>query len=598
MKNFPYRALCLILTLTVRTCVPLPVPAQTDTQMKAILVFSGASAEEDLDAEEVERYLHYLSHPLEINFAGLSRLISSGLMSRYQAASLEDYRASTGDILSLTELSYVDGFDPEYAALLKPFISFRSRSLPGERPDSTLYRQEIVSKAAVRKDEYNYGLKTKASFKDLAEASFACRKTYSDKGNLPPPSSLSFNVTLNGRRYPWRVMAGDYNLRYGQGLALWSGMSLGGFSSSSSFQKRPAGLSPSYSWSGIGSHRGLAADFQAGRFIFSAFTSCPSLKERGLVNILAGGNIGWAGKDGHASLSAYGIMGEEPGGKVSGDIRWNIRGLVLFGETALDLHSGSLAADAGATMPLGEGWRANCVLRRYPADFSDEYSGGVSSWGRTSDERGAALGIERYGACLTGDYASKEADRSVRQLKVLLKVPVQLSGTSVLTVRLTERFRGYEDYLKYRTGARIDLDWSEKGLSARYGEAEGDTWKGRARVEGLLFRAFSGLGYLEFGRKASHYSAYLRGTMFFVDNWDDRIYSYERDAPGNYNVPAYYGRGYSLSALSGCSTRIGDRKKKTLKAWFRVSYIGYPFMDSSLRKPGRIEAKLQLMASL
>lgn len=597
MKNFARWAVCLVLSSSIHACLPVPVPAQTDAQMRAILFFSGASTEEDLDAQEVERYLHYLSHPLEINFAGLPRLVSSGLMSRYQAASLEDYRKRTGDILSLAELSYVDGFSPEYAALLKPFISFRSLSLPGELPDSTRYRQEIISKVAARNGGYSYGLKTKASVMDLVDASFACRKTYSDRGNLPPPSSLSFNVVVNGRRWPWRVVAGDYNLRYGQGLALWSGMSLGGFSSSSSFQKRPTGLSPSYSWSGIGTHRGVAADFQAGKITFSAFASCPSLKGWGFGNVLTGGNVGWAGKDGQASLTAFSVAGTEPGGKVSGDIRWNVRGLVLFGETALDFRSGDIATVAGATLPLGEGWRANCVMRFYPKGFDDEYSGGVRSWGRTSDEMGAAAGIERYGAHLTADLALKESDRRVGQLKLLLKVPFQLSTSSILTLRVTERIRGHEEYLKYRTGARLDLDWSEKGISARYGETEGDSWKGKARIEGLLFRSLSGLGYLEFGRKASHYSGYLRGTVFIVDNWDDRIYSYERDAPGNYTVPAYYGRGFSISALSGYSAWFGKGKKKTLKAWFRVSSIAYPLMNKEVRKPGRIEAKLQMSAS-
>ena len=101
---------------------------------------------------------------------------------------------------------------------------------------------------------------------------------------------------------------------------------------------------------------------------------------------------------------------------------------------------------------------------------------------------------------------------------------------------------------------------------------------------------------MEGGRKSEDYSIYLRGTLFLVDNWDDRIYSYERDAPGNFTVPAYYGRGFSVSAVGGSRFRFGIRKKKTLKVYFRVVSTRYPFMIEP--KPARTEAKLQVMASL
>ena len=80
--------------------------------------------------------------------------------------------------------------------------------------------------------------------------------------------------------------------------------------------------------------------------------------------------------------------------------------------------------------------------------------------------------MERSGIVATVDYAMKDGEHSQRQLKVLLKAPLQLSGTSVLTVRITERFRPYEEILKYRTGARCDFDWSSSGLSARYGPSD------------------------------------------------------------------------------------------------------------------------------
>jgi hypothetical protein len=183
----------------------------------------------------------------------------------------------------------------------------------------------------------------------------------------------------------------------------------------------------------------------------------------------------------------------------------------------------------------------------------------------------------------------------VRQCKVLAILPLQICKTVVITFRFTERYRPYEELLKFKTGGRMDIDWSSSGISARYGESEGNAWKARFRVEGLLCRSSSGLAYMEMGRKTETFSAYVRGTVFLIDNWDDRIYSYERDVPGSFTVPAYYGRGLSLSATGGYRFRFGERKRKTLKLNLRVYSVAYPLMKEP--KPSIIQARFQASAS-
>ena len=62
----------------------------------------------------------------------------------------------------------------------------------------------------------------------------------------------------------------------------------------------------------------------------------------------------------------------------------------------------------------------------------------------------------------------------------------------------------------------------------------------------------------------------MRATVFGIDSWADRIYVYERDVPGSFSVPAYYGRGYALSLYAGW---------KELK--LRLSTTRYPGSDKS-----------------
>ncbi|MBQ6284215.1 MAG: hypothetical protein IJK70_05430 [Bacteroidales bacterium] len=588
MKSFT-SIIAIALPLTIRlACVPIPVPAQTGEYIGNILVLSGASCAEDLDEQEVEIFRHYLSHPLRINLCSRSKLISSGLMSQYQVASLEDYRSRSGDVLSYSELAMVEGFDEEYVAALRPFISLESNSPPGRKAeDKQGLKQDALLRGSVKGKDFSYGLKYKLSAGGIGDISLAARSYYGD-AELFPPSAWSGNISFSGKKLLTRAVIGDYNLRLGQGLSLWSGMSLGGFSSSSSFSRRPTGLSPSWSWSEIGSHRGAAAALSAGRFSFIPFISFPGLRSKmegsakSVVGIMPGVSLGWNGRSGQIGFSSW-WSGSQ--GKVSVDGRWNIHGADIFGEVAGDLASGAVASVAGTSILIGEGWRISGAARFYPATFDGSWCGGIRSWTKTSDEIGAALGIERYGFQLTADLGVKESDRGRRQVKIFAKIPLQISPNHVLSLRFTERYRPYEVYLVYRTGLRLDLDWASAGLSARYGESDSATWKARLRLEGLLCKSLAGLTYLEVGRKTEKLSAYLRGTLFLVDNWDDRIYSYERDAPGNFTVPAYYGRGVAFSAVGGY--KFQPWKRKTLKLYLRVS-------SKSAVREARLQAVLEI----
>lgn len=594
LKNF-------MVALYALTVISMNVTAQSDERMKAILYLCGADSEEELDEQEMERFSVLASSPLEINLVSRSRMATCGLMSQYQVASLMDYRLRNGDVLSVSELAAVDGFGEDYANALRPFISFASNALPGQTEiGSKRLTNEALARSAVKGKDFNYGAKYRMNYGESFEFSSAARTKYSDKDQFPP-SAWSMNMTYYGKRRLGKVIIGDFNARFGQGLTLWSGMSMSGLSTSSSFSRRPSGLSPSWSWSGIGSHRGVAADLTAGRMVFSTFVSLPGLRswcESGKpaeISLMTGANVTRYSRNGQFSITGYCLTGpmnmsaEPQGGKLSGDFRYSWRGVDYFGELAWDFAGESPGAVLSVVFPLGGDWKLSSAVHSYSSDFGSDYSGGMRSWTKTSDEHGVAIGLEKSGAFLTADLAVKDGDRSKRQVRVLFKLPLQLTGTSVLSIRITERFRPYEEILKYRTGARCDLDWSSSGLSARYGPADKPAWKIRGRIEGLLCRSLAGLTYLEGGRKTDRFSAYLRGTIFIADNWDDRIYSYERDAPGNFTVTAYYGRGWSLSAVAGCKSRFG--KGKVLKLYFRASAVAYSFMKEP--KPSVTEAKIQ-----
>ena len=65
-------------------------------------------------------------------------------MSAFQAASLLDARARSGDILSYTELGLLDGFSPEYADALRLFTTLSSSSAPGQKPRTGLHHDMML----------------------------------------------------------------------------------------------------------------------------------------------------------------------------------------------------------------------------------------------------------------------------------------------------------------------------------------------------------------------------------------------------------------------------------------------------------------------
>ena len=78
-----------------------------DDILRAALYLSGAHSEEEIDQDWIQR-LEGMSR-VRVN----SNRLRPGLLTDYQIATLADYRAAHGDILSWEELVLVDGFGRE-----------------------------------------------------------------------------------------------------------------------------------------------------------------------------------------------------------------------------------------------------------------------------------------------------------------------------------------------------------------------------------------------------------------------------------------------------------------------------------------------------
>ena len=281
----------------------------------AVLLLCGAGTLEELSEDEWERYRHLADHPLDLNACTRSAMLSSGLFSPFQAASLLDRRMRDGDILSYTELGYTDGFTPELARALSHFVVLRSRNPPGKPSVPQLHASLLLrtscsgsssvpaaraalqtaaahstsganstasgknpsaatsSSASGKNDPFSgsaaFGIKTAISLEGRLDAFWSARKSYSDRTFGPGTISLA----IYGKFIPGRILLGDYSARFGQGLLLWSGFSIAGFSSVQSFRRNASGLSASSSFTRT--LHGIGLDLTLGRSTISAVWSTP-----------------------------------------------------------------------------------------------------------------------------------------------------------------------------------------------------------------------------------------------------------------------------------------------------------------------------------
>lgn len=605
----------VILYIFMSWVAVMPLCAQSSSAVQTIMNYLGISEEEEMDPYEMERLSDFLERPLKINVESLAGMLSSGFLSRYQVVSLMDYRARHGDVLSLVELSALDGFGTEAVRKIAPFISLYSPRLPGARNDETVQAEnDIVVKCNLKYTDgghsagFGYGMKYRVRCGESLSLGLSLSRSADARSFAPDAYSGFISYELKSK--PVKVIIGDFNARFGQGLALWNGMTMSGLSSPDGFKRNAAGISSSWSFTGGSAFTGLAAQASWRQFSFSFMTSLPeikSLSDTEKLAVLPAVNVSWDGKSAHIGLTHYAEFTSLvsmrrawiPDMKTAVDMTVCVKGVDLFAEVASDWVNMSIAGIAGASFPAGDAMRMSSIIRYYPSDYESGRSGAPRIGSYCTNEFGAAVsGRFSYGRYVNiagrqgfgssrrihdGTFAvdvclnpspKEDAHISVQVTPVIMW-DVLVSEKMKLVLRVKERMRTWGR--RFRTDVRSDVQWWSSCFTFMM------------RLNLLQCVSLGSLAYVEGSYNKRQLSFHLRQGVFFIDNWDDRIYAYERDAPGNFNVPAFYGRGVWTSLAGSCKfSRWG-------RIYLRGSYTSYPFMKE--KKSGKAELKFQCMFS-
>jgi hypothetical protein len=217
--------------------------------------------------------LHYLANPLNINTAGAEELAGLHFLHELQIYNLLDYRRTQGKFITVYELLYVDGFSAEDLRRLAPFISVEepvatfdlspSSVLRGGNHQVFLRFQQVlqeqrgylpISDSALARNpnsrylgsplkiynryQFSHGRRIQAGYvaeKDQGEEFFRGSNTRGFDFY-----SVHFQVNDIGK---FKTIAlGDFQVGFGQGLVLWSGLAFGKSASTLNIRKSARGI--------------------------------------------------------------------------------------------------------------------------------------------------------------------------------------------------------------------------------------------------------------------------------------------------------------------------------------------------------------------
>ncbi|MGM0497314.1 MAG: helix-hairpin-helix domain-containing protein, partial [Bacteroidota bacterium] len=212
---------------------------------------------EEQDNEVIQDLYYFLENPLNINKASEEELQRLYLLNPFQINNLQEYIRKRGNLFSKYELQLIYGFDRDIIQNIEPFITFKSDSRAYDRKFSfdkffkysnnqlLLRSQRVVEKAGGYKDltddgidnpgylgsPYKYYAQYKNRYSDFLRFGVTMEKDYGEeffKGhNRQGFDYYSGYISLRNTKLFDALILGDYHVRFGQGLTVWSGFSFG-----------------------------------------------------------------------------------------------------------------------------------------------------------------------------------------------------------------------------------------------------------------------------------------------------------------------------------------------------------------------------------
>ncbi|MCY1632820.1 ComEA family DNA-binding protein [Marinifilum sp. D737] len=570
----------------------------------------------------LEEITKLFQNPLNINTANAQDLERLFFLNQNQIEQFIKYREENGAILSIYEIQLIKGFSAELVKNIAPLISTKA----------------IAKPISVKKLKHQLLIRCEHSFQKETGYKTASKnskylgnpwKYYSRYQMQSSESGINFGFTAeNDKGEPFfkdensngfdfysahvqkksnglfkQVNLGDYQIKFGQGLSLWSGM--GGKKSSFTTQnaRKLQGVRSYKSTDENRFFRGVSiiispvkgidiATFASYKKIdASANTDTISSYASSIVNTglhrnrneldkknalkekLLGGYFTWNLKNTQLgatfiqysyspeikihekAYSQYNFTGKN-NYNLSINYQTQINKIHLFGEAARS-KSGGIGILQGANIQIHPQLNLETIYRKYDMDFHAHYSNSFSEQSRSQNEEGIYIGITFH------PFPKWSIKAYYDQFEFPWLKHSSNSPTagheyfSQIEYTSSDKLSVYFRYKQENKADNIDADFIntpvefEKTQYRIHLSAKPATnWEIRNRIEFTEYKQAdrSANGFLIYQDLIYRFSQFplhisLRYALFDTDSYDTRIYAYENDILYAYSVPAYYNKG-------------------------------------------------------
>ena len=633
------------------------VNEDADKKMEEVLENLAEKSEEDIPEDFPDGLQSLLRNPLHVNKDNLDVLISVGLLTSTQVIALNEYKVKMGDLVELQELQMVTGFDKETILRILPYITI-NRLPKKEILHSMTFRYQRLLE---RQTEIYPGspdkllIRFRSIISSFLSFSFTCEKDAGEKyfsRNRFGFDFNSMNIMYNGNGLVRKIIAGDFNIEFCQGLTAWTGISITGGASISGIYKYGRGIIP---YSGTDENRflrGIAVNLKKDNisldtwfsyhaidgtlihdtgevqnyitsFLTSGYHRTPSeISNRHAVVETACGTALKLSKDKFSVTALVSLQHfshnisplDKPylhyrfTGKhnmhVGTGYHYEFKNIFLFGEiskTADDayavLHGIIVSADSKLSIGL--------LHRHYSKAFKGLQSNAFGINSDNSNEKGTYIGIN-YKLSRKLIYAAYFDLFEFPFPKYRIDLPSHGRDQShqldyIPTKKFTASFR-----IKSRLRQANNSDNTGKINTLSDLELLGYRLSARFKIE-------NGLEYglrIEYSAEKSDnrktstgstisqdlfyhplgkkYSFNFRYAVFNCPEFNTRIYAYENDVQGVYSIPFYYGNG------SRFYTNISWKpfRRFTLQLRYAISWIENRDGEKSIKSEIKIQSKI------
>jgi hypothetical protein len=445
-----------------------PQSVQTDPQQLIAEIIEEMSSRSDQEIDFtpiVEDLMHFLDDPINLNQCSQDDLSKLAFLSDFQIQGLWDYIQANGQILSIYELQMVVGFDRADIQRISPFVILSKPSdidnlsnlVKNGRHEVLVKSGTIIQNQAGYKTSSNpdaskylgskYSLFTRYSYqnKDKIQWGIIADKDAGEQffkdANQKGFDYFSGYIILTKIGKIKKLVVGDYDAEFGQGLTFWTNLSAGKSSDPLGIRKRSRGLVKHSSanennflrgvgitipvkkidFTLFGSYKridaSLADSVVDGEQLFSSLTvsglhRTPSeiANKDALGEFIGGGNILYNGKKIKAGLtfshvrvdgnylvdsSLYKLFEPSPTGRTN--IGLSLDGYIkknhLFGETAFEPKTKEHAVLIGCLFKLSSLVEVSMLGRSYSRSYTNVYNTAFGEGSGAYNENGIFAGL-------------------------------------------------------------------------------------------------------------------------------------------------------------------------------------------------------------